>query len=273
MVSTVSEQARQVSVPTSAGIALRDVTLRNGVRLGYAERGPRLGPVMLMLHGYSDSWFSFSRVLPLCPKELRVFALDQRGHGESDRPASGYRSIIWQRTRCQFMDALNIPCATIVGHSMGSFVARRIAERAPTRVSRLVLSGRAYTARTPAVAGTGEAVGALTDPWMRIRPGVSEQHDLPPVPSGFLRRVIEDSRRVPSRVWKAALAGQMEYMPSTMPLQVPGDRDRRRGGWRVLVGRTARDRPHAARRQLPHRARHRSRLHWEDPDRFVELMR
>ena len=39
----------------------------------------------------------------------------------------------------QLMDALQVRTATVVGHSMGSFVARRIAEKAPARVTRLAL--------------------------------------------------------------------------------------------------------------------------------------
>jgi pimeloyl-ACP methyl ester carboxylesterase len=164
LVSTLSDRSREISVPTSAGITVRDVTLRNGVRLGYAERGPRLGPVVLMLHGYTDSWFSFSRVLPLLPKDLRVFALDQRGHGDSDRPATGYSIDHLAADAVQFMDALTIASATIVGHSMGSFVARRMAERAPSRVGRLIVVGSACTARTPALAELAQTVNVLTDP-------------------------------------------------------------------------------------------------------------
>ena len=43
----------------------------------------RTGPAVLMLHGYTDSWFSFSRVLPLMPADLRIIVPDQRGHGSS----------------------------------------------------------------------------------------------------------------------------------------------------------------------------------------------
>lgn len=41
-----------------------DVDLRTGVRLRYAEQGGSTGQPVIMLHGYTDSWFSFSRVLP-----------------------------------------------------------------------------------------------------------------------------------------------------------------------------------------------------------------
>ena len=60
--------------------------LATGVRLHYAERGDREGEAIIFLHGYSDSWFSFSRVLPLLSPEYHAFALTQRGHGDSDKP-------------------------------------------------------------------------------------------------------------------------------------------------------------------------------------------
>jgi len=273
LVSTLSDHSREVSVPTSAGITVRDVSLRNGVRLGYAERGPRLGQVVLLLHGYTDSWFSFSRVLPLLPKDLKVFALDQRGHGESDRPASGYSIDHFAADAVQFMDAMNIASATIIGHSMGSFVARRMAERAPTRVTRLVLIGSACTARTPAVAELADAVSALTDPvdegFVRTFQASTISR---PVPSGFMRRIVEDSRRVPARVWKAALAGILDYVPSTLPFRCPAVVV---GGEEDGVFDAAEQR--ALVRLMPNASFHIESgighsLHWEDPERFVALL-
>ena len=60
--------------------------LSTGVRLHYAERGDRGGEAIIFLHGYSDSWFSFSRVLPLLSPSYHAFALTERGHGDSDKP-------------------------------------------------------------------------------------------------------------------------------------------------------------------------------------------
>ena len=51
------------------------VSLSTDVTLHYAERGDRKGEAIVFLHGYSDSWFSFSRVLPLLSAEYHAFAL------------------------------------------------------------------------------------------------------------------------------------------------------------------------------------------------------
>ena len=65
-------------------------TLRTGVRLEYAEYGEADGTPIVFLHGLTDSWRSFERVLPLLPSSVHAFAVSQRGHGESTRPQSGY---------------------------------------------------------------------------------------------------------------------------------------------------------------------------------------
>lgn len=102
------------------------VRLRTGVRLHYAEQGDPRGEPLILLHGLGDSWYSFSGILPKLPTSLRVFAIDQRGHGDSDRPASGYTLADLSDDAVAFMDAMGIPRATVIGHSMGSFVAQRV---------------------------------------------------------------------------------------------------------------------------------------------------
>lgn len=120
-----------------------DVTLATGVRLRYAEQGDRGGPAVILLHGYSDSWFSWSRVMPLIPARYHVIAPDQRGHGDSDKPEGGYAMRDMAADVLSLMDALHLERATVVGHSMGSFIAQQIAVAASGRVERLVLVGSA----------------------------------------------------------------------------------------------------------------------------------
>ncbi len=141
--------------------------LANGVRLNYVHSGPREGPAVIMLHGITDSAFSFSRVLPLLPPELRVIVIDQRGHGDSDRPADGYTMDDFAGDVLGLMDVLGIARATLVGHSMGSFVARRAAERAPERVTRLVLLGTALTPMNATVWTCRRPLTGSSIPWTR----------------------------------------------------------------------------------------------------------
>jgi pimeloyl-ACP methyl ester carboxylesterase len=88
-----------------------------------------------------------------------------------------------------------------------------------------------------------------------------------------MQRAVEDSRRVPAHVWKAALAGQLEYTPSTVPLVCPAIVI---GGEEDGVFPAAEQR--ALVRILPTATFHIEAgighaFHWEDPQRFVELLR
>jgi len=68
------------------GVEFATTHLATGLRVHYAERGDREGGAIIFLHAYVDSWFSYSRVLPLLSPSYHAFAPDQRGHGDSDKP-------------------------------------------------------------------------------------------------------------------------------------------------------------------------------------------
>src|SRR5690242_5191782 len=92
-----------------------EIKLSTGIRLHYAEQGPATAEPIILLHGYSDSWFSFSDVLAPLSRDTRVYALDLRGHGKSEQPANGYRMRDLAADVIAFMDAKSIVRATLVG--------------------------------------------------------------------------------------------------------------------------------------------------------------
>lgn len=199
-----------VETPAPA-ISLDVVRLSNGVTLHYASQGPRTGPAVIMIHGYSDSWFSFSRVLPLLSGELRVVVPDMRGHGDSDRPERGYRVTDLADDVVHLMDALDIAKAVVVGHSMGSFVARKVYELAPSKVSRLVLVGAGPSTQTEIFMALCAVVGVLTDPVDEAFVRDFQMSTVcAPVPRAFMEAAIANSRRMPARIWQAVLQGLVE---------------------------------------------------------------
>lgn len=187
-----------------------DVKLKTGVRLRYAEQGNADGLPVILLHGYGDSSASYSRVMPLMDAKYRIFALDQRGHGESDRPASGYQFADFAADVVAFMDALNLKKAVIVGHSMGSFVAQQVAVGAPERVEKLVLIGSAPTVRNEVVLGLQKDVNALKDP---VSLDFIREFQYGTVyrkpPDEFMNRIIAESRKLPARVWREVMTGML----------------------------------------------------------------
>lgn len=140
------------------------VRLTTGLQIHYAEHGDRDGEPVIFLHGWPDSWFSFSRVVPLLSRRLHAFVLDQRGFGDSERPRGGYGINEFAADVVAFLDAVSIERTTIVGHSFGSFVTRRVAITHPERVGRMVLIGTGVSASNPVTREVQAAMADLQDP-------------------------------------------------------------------------------------------------------------
>src|SRR4028118_100964 len=101
------------------GVEFATIRLTTSVRLHYAERGDREGEAIIFLHAYADSWYWFSRVLPLLSHEYRALIPDQRGHGDSDKPGCCYTTDDFAADVDAFMEAVGIEEASLVGHPRG----------------------------------------------------------------------------------------------------------------------------------------------------------
>lgn len=112
--------------------------LKNGGAIHYvvAGAGPR---VVIFAHGYSFSSAAWARTLDKVPAGWRAIAYDLRGYGRSDKPDKGYTYEQMVEDLAQFMDALKIRRAVIVGHSMAGMMAQDFAVAHPERVAGLVL--------------------------------------------------------------------------------------------------------------------------------------
>jgi len=181
-------------------------------RLRYAEFGTPDGRAVLFLHGWPDSWFSFSRVLALLPDDLRALAIDQRGFGDSDRPESGYSIPEMADDAIAFLDALDIPRATLVGHSFGSFVARRAAIAHPDRVAALALIGTGFSGSNAVTRDLQSSLRDLPDPIpVQFARDFQASTAFRPIPPDFFDRIIEESLKLPPRLWRLAIDRLLEY--------------------------------------------------------------
>jgi non-heme chloroperoxidase len=188
------------------------LTLSNGVTLRYLEQGDPDGVPLVLLHGYTDSWQSYARVLPLIPRRFRVIAVDLRGHGGSDRPTTGYGIPDMADDVVRLLVALDVDDAHLVGHSMGSFVAREVVRRTPRRIQRLVLVGSAATAMNE---GTQQLFDLIETFDEQIPLDFIEEFQRStfarPLPADFLAGVMAASGAVAPRVWRGAAEGMRQF--------------------------------------------------------------
>jgi non-heme chloroperoxidase len=256
-------------------LVIKSVELHNQVKLQYVEQGDPFGLPVLLLHGVTDSWHSFEPVLPHLPASIHAFALTQRGHGDADRPAAGYGPHEFAADVAAFMEALELGPAVIAGHSMSTSIVQRFALDYPGRTLGLVLMGSfvaGWRSAPEVVTLWDSAVSTLTDP---IAPDFVREFQestlAQPIPQTFLDTVVQESLKVPARVWKAVFQAFLEADFSaelskikTPTLIVWGDQD-------ALVPRSLQDILAAniagSRLVVYPGAGH--AFHWEEPERFA----
>lgn len=115
----------------------------NGLNLHYYRTGGEKPP-LLCLHGIMDSGRCWAGLVEVLAADYDCIMPDLRGHGRSDAPPSGYSPADHAGDVAALMDALSIPQAIVMGHSMGGMIATRLALLHPSRVRALVLEDPAW---------------------------------------------------------------------------------------------------------------------------------
>src|SRR3954462_10160046 len=118
-------------MPTSRQIEL------HGHPVTYHRAGD--GPAVLLVHGITSSSRTWRTVMPALAERHTVIAPDLLGHGRSAKPRGDYSLGAYASGLRDLLVALEIPRATVVGHSLGGGVAMQFAYQFPERLERLVL--------------------------------------------------------------------------------------------------------------------------------------
>jgi pimeloyl-ACP methyl ester carboxylesterase len=140
--------------------------------------------------------------------------LSLRGHGDSSKPASGYRIEDLASDVVPLLDALEINRAILVGHSGSCLVARWVALQAPARVAGLVLEASPTTLRgDPRLQEfVNSVVSKLTAPvdidFARSFVVDTSTDDLP---ADLTELLVEDLLKVPVRVWSEMFTSLLDY--------------------------------------------------------------
>jgi len=114
----------------------------HGVKINYYEAGQ--GPPVILLHGFGASAYSWRYLAPALAEHHRVFTLELKGYGLSDKPADGKYAISDQADLvAAFIRTRDLHDLVVMGHSMGGGVTLmtyfKVAEDNPGRIKRLVL--------------------------------------------------------------------------------------------------------------------------------------
>jgi pimeloyl-ACP methyl ester carboxylesterase len=164
----------------------------DGLSLAYIDLAPTMpgaGEPVVLVHGFASShavnWVNTQWTKALTHAGYRVIALDNRGHGASDKPreAAAYGSDIMARDVLALMDHLGLGKAHVMGYSMGARIAAHLALLAPERLSTLLMGGLGIHL----VDGVGLPLGiaeameapaleSLTDPMQRMFRAFADQN-------------------------------------------------------------------------------------------------
>ena len=129
----------------------------NGISLAYIdvppapadgqEQGQEQGRVALLIHGFASNhsvnWIGPQWIKSLAGAGYRVIAIDNRGHGKSDKlydPAQ-YHTGLMADDAAALLDHLEIPSAYVIGYSMGARISAFLALRHPEKVAALAMGG------------------------------------------------------------------------------------------------------------------------------------
>lgn len=111
----------------------------NGIRLHYVSEGK--GPLVLLLHGFPEFWYSWRHQIPFLARKFRTVAPDLRGYNTSDKPKGVAPYFIEQLTSDvrELIRAFGRERATIIAHDWGGIIAWDLAAFHPEVVDRLVI--------------------------------------------------------------------------------------------------------------------------------------
>jgi len=121
--------------------------LTNGIKLHYVTQGE--GPLMLMLHGFPEFWYSWRKQISEFASNYKVVAVDLRGYNDSDKPTqqSAYVMAELIQDMKGVIQGLGYDRCILVGHDWGGAIAWNFAYAYPTMLDRLIVLNLPHPAR------------------------------------------------------------------------------------------------------------------------------
>jgi pimeloyl-ACP methyl ester carboxylesterase len=111
----------------------------DGLKTRFIQAGPATAPPLVLLHGTAGSWENFCANIAPHAEHFNCFAFDMIGSGLTDKPPFDYETPHYVKHLSDFMDAMSIDRASLIGLSLGARVGARFAIDHPARVDKLIL--------------------------------------------------------------------------------------------------------------------------------------
>ena len=111
----------------------------DGIRTRYIQAGPSDAPAVIFLHGTGASWECCCANIRPHAEHFNTLAIDMVGTGFSTKPDKLYTLDVYVEHLRAFMDAKGLKQASIVGVSLGSFVAAKFAQKYPERTDKITM--------------------------------------------------------------------------------------------------------------------------------------
>lgn len=173
-----------------------------GIRTRYVEAGATDAPTVIMLHGTAGSLENFAANISPLSEHFHCYAIDMVGCGYSDKPDVDYTIAVYVDHIRRFMDAKGITSATLVGVSMGSWIATRFALTHPDRAEALCMlapAGLNDHAATKATITKVRGKAAATPTWEGMQ-------------TVFQRLILEEKNILPDMMaTRLAIYSQPDY--------------------------------------------------------------
>src|SRR5205809_5741076 len=154
VVAALCTLASAPAAPQKAAVASKDATVLT-FKLHYIEAGH--GAPVVLLHGLGGDGSRWKPNIDVLARDFHVFALDEIGFGQSDKPLANYHTGMLADFLVGFLKAVNVPRASLVGNSMGAGVALYTAAVFPEAVDKIVLADGGGFRSGPAPTLTPEA--------------------------------------------------------------------------------------------------------------------
>lgn len=132
----------------------------NGIELYYEIQGA--GKALVLISGLGYSLWQWHKMVPFLAQHFQVATFDNRGVGQSAKPAGPYSAQMLAADTAFLLDELGIKQAIVMGHSMGGFIAQALALDFPGKIEKLILCSTNFGGPHH-VPVTEEALKVLTD--------------------------------------------------------------------------------------------------------------